>query len=379
MDAGDWSWSDIGARVAEARKARGLSQERMADSMGLDRTAIAKIESGRRQINSLELVKLGELLDRPLSWFVSPLPSVVTSRRAARSEQRVDKAGEYALEDALRDLQTLIDARTIRAREPIAALPAFDAKDQDAVLDAAARTRQLLGVDPAAPLHLLADLAERVGLYTWAAPLGENALDGAYTAHGSLASTGVAVVNSTLDAGRRRSTLAHELGHHVLGDAYSSDWGVISNEREQAIDAFAAALLCPPGAADRWRPLRQAQGLRQSVILLAADYRVSWSTALRQLRAYDLLSAEERRKLEQSSPTRADYLECAVRVFEELQGVQVPSGIKAAAVRAFRTYKISPSRALEIIGDPSLSQEDLGQPDSVPVESLWGEIGSGLE
>jgi hypothetical protein len=115
------------------------------------------------------------------------------------------------------------------------------------------------------------------------------------------------------------------------------------------------------------------------VILVAAEYRVSWSAALRQLRAYGLLSADEWRQADRSSPTRADYMECAVRVVEELQGRQAPQGIMAMAVRAYRTHKISAARALEIIQDPSLNVEDLGQPDCVPLEALWGEIGGRSE
>ena len=374
MDTEDWV--DVGVRVAEARRARGLSQEKLARAMELDRTAIAKIETGRRQINSLELVKLSQCLQRPLSWFVSPPPPVIASRRAANVEQRSDTAGEYALADALRDLRTLTEARTLRPKPAGGPLQPFAAEDHDAVRFAAARARAVLGADATAPLHMLADQVERVGLYVWTLPLGDQALDGAYAAYEPLEGAGVAVINSSMDAGRRRATLAHELGHHLLSDSHSTDWGVNTGDTERAIDAFAATLLLPPGITGRWSGLRQDHSVRQSAILIAAEYRVSWSTALRQLRAYDLLSAEDRHRLDSRSPTRADYLECAVRVVEELQGLQVSQAVKAAAVRAYRTHKISAARALEIIHDDSLSREDLGEPDTIPLEALWGEIGT---
>ena len=49
------------------------------------------------------------------------------------------------------------------------------------------------------------------------------------------------------EPGRRRWTAAHELGHHLLRDAYHSDVGVsaTASERERVIDAFAGEFLLP--------------------------------------------------------------------------------------------------------------------------------------
>jgi Zn-dependent peptidase ImmA (M78 family) len=172
-----------------------------------------------------------------------------------------------------------------------------------------------VGADSRQALPGLADLLERAGLFTWSLHLGQQGVDGSYAALGDL---GVAVVNSALDAGRRRSTLAHEFGHHMLADAYSSDWGADTGAHERAIDAFAAAFLFPPGVTGAYRRLRRQHSLRTTVITLAVEYRVSWSTALRQLRGYEVVSEDEWRGLNRSSPTRADYMEVGVRVVEEL-------------------------------------------------------------
>jgi len=57
----------------------------------------------------------------------------------------------------------------------------------------------------------------------------------------------VAVVSRRGDPGRRRATAAHELGHLVIGDEYSSDLGVHASrgDREALLDTFAAELLLP--------------------------------------------------------------------------------------------------------------------------------------
>ena len=65
--ADDQEWIEIGARIAAGRKARRLSQDDLAGKVGLDRTAVTKIETGRRHINSLGLlVRLAGVLERPL-------------------------------------------------------------------------------------------------------------------------------------------------------------------------------------------------------------------------------------------------------------------------------------------------------------------------
>ncbi|MGH3261033.1 MAG: helix-turn-helix domain-containing protein, partial [Trebonia sp.] len=90
--ADEQAWIQVGARIAASRRARGLSQEELAGKVGLERTAITKIEVGRRHINSLELVRLAEVLDRPLQSFVSDPPASIVSRRVAVAGGRSDQA-----------------------------------------------------------------------------------------------------------------------------------------------------------------------------------------------------------------------------------------------------------------------------------------------
>ncbi|MFD0856998.1 helix-turn-helix domain-containing protein [Actinomadura adrarensis] len=365
-------WAEVGARIAEVRKMRGYSQDDLASKMGLDRTAISKIEVGRRHISALELVRLAELLERPLQSFVTPPPQAVVSRRAAIAGQRSDRHGDYALEDIARDIALLVDIQALGAHEAKGSLRAIKPGGAGTEAEeAAARARGLMGVDRHAPLLDLADHAERVGLFAFSMALGEAAADGAYV---EVDGVGVALVNGDLDAGRRRSTLAHELGHHLFGDAYSADWGSDTSEIERAIDSFAIHLLLPRGGATRrWRELRKEHGLRAAAIIISAEYRVSWTAALRQLRHYELISKEDYRTLDARSPTRADYLECGVRVTAEIEPTYVPAGVSAAAIKAYRTYLLSAERVTELLRG-QVSIDDLGLPDKIPLDALRGEL-----
>ncbi|HVV82411.1 MAG TPA: helix-turn-helix transcriptional regulator, partial [Kofleriaceae bacterium] len=76
------SWEELGRRVLEARKQAGLTQSDLAAALRLERTAISKIEAGQRTVDSLELVRLGAALQRPIGWFVAdPIPSIVSRRQ----------------------------------------------------------------------------------------------------------------------------------------------------------------------------------------------------------------------------------------------------------------------------------------------------------
>jgi transcriptional regulator with XRE-family HTH domain len=92
----------LGQRVADARIESGLTQADLATAVGLDRTAIAKVEAGARKISAVELARLAEVLGRPLEWFVAELPDTVVSRRSAPGAQhsvRLDRAVEKVASD----------------------------------------------------------------------------------------------------------------------------------------------------------------------------------------------------------------------------------------------------------------------------------------
>ena len=52
----------FGLRLRELRRARGLSQEELADAAGLDRTYVSSCERGHRNISLLNIYRLAEAL-----------------------------------------------------------------------------------------------------------------------------------------------------------------------------------------------------------------------------------------------------------------------------------------------------------------------------
>jgi len=57
----------VGARLRKARRAKGLTQEALALTAGLDRSFVSGTERGEHNISLLTLVKLAQVLQTSLS------------------------------------------------------------------------------------------------------------------------------------------------------------------------------------------------------------------------------------------------------------------------------------------------------------------------
>lgn len=57
----------LGKAILEARHARGVSQEKLANMTGIERSHMGRIERGEANATFLNLMKIAEALDTPLS------------------------------------------------------------------------------------------------------------------------------------------------------------------------------------------------------------------------------------------------------------------------------------------------------------------------
>ena len=366
----DWTWIDLGARVAEARQAAGLTQVQLAAEVGIDRTAVTKLESGKREVDSLELARIARAVGRPVAYFVAAEPAALISRREARG-QRSDLHSDAVLEDFARDVQVLLDVKALDSPPGMPSLDEAAYADLAAAEATAAGARRSMGLGVEEPAVRLQELASSLGLLVYLAELGEQGMDGGYLRVGPI---GVAVVNAAQEAGRRRFTIAHELGHHLIGDAYSTDWGTASGEHEIAIDHFAASLLLPePGVRADW-VVHISQGTEQQAALqIGIKYRASWSACLRRLLDLRLLDRHAWRTLEARSPTKADYIQARAEVPTESARPRLPSAFTAGVLRAYKIHGISESRAIEMMRE-ELQSAELPEKDEIPLGALSAEM-----
>lgn len=361
------SWSEVAERVRAARMACGLTQGDLARRIGIDRTALVRIEAGERGVSALELTRLATVLDVPVAYFVSRSPGPVAAYRSAVAE--ASEAASDVGADRSRFLLDVElekharDAEWLRSEGFIAAVPdvperAVAARDDAVELARLARHRLAVGLEPLGPL---AATAERFGLYVRVVPRS--------TAGASLQiepGFGVAVVGGEAEPGRRRWTAAHELGHHLLGDKYNSHAGVAAGdqEREALADAFASELLLPAEVLLRADWVRPLDEVRRQLVELAGTYRISWTAAVNSARQLALLSSRDKQRLSAAIPGRGDFMEVlGYEPARDLESGSTGPLWRRAALSAWRASLITAQRTVDLLGG-ALAAEDL--PDLDP-------------
>ncbi len=359
--------ADLGRRIADARVEVGVTQADLAAIIGLERTALVRIESGERKVSATELVAIAGALDRPVDWFFAESPVAVVSRRRDPAVGGFSRALDHALEVAARDVAFLEDRRLLPSGERPPARRAPESFEN--AEDLACTIRAEVG-RPEGPLLDLQSVTESLGLLGFSLALGPDSGDAAYVVVGNL---GVAVINGTADPGRRRFSLAHELGHHLAGDAYEPSPRLGASDTERMFNAFAAYLLMPRSSVLSIWDEFSAHSPRLAAIAVAVRFSVSWTAACNQLRNLGLIDSRERERLVGNDLRRGELFEFGVRFAVELDPPSVPPAYARAVVGGYRRGQLTAARTVELLHH-SVGEVDLPEPDAMSLDELRGEF-----
>lgn len=220
----------------------------------------------------------------------------------------------------------------------------------------ALRHRLGLGADAAD----LDAIAERLGVLVVRHPFGENGLDGMYTWDGR---TGIIGVNTSLRPGRRRFTLAHELGHHELhrfrGPQELADANVSSDRAagggkdpdEVAANSFAAHLLLPrEGLLATVGDARNSRVGPEQVVALVARYRVSWEMSCWRLNNEGVIRPADRKRLLGPGVGRtATLAQHGINTSEHGNGPALPARFVSSAVKLWQDWCLSDERLAQVL------------------------------
>src|SRR5688500_15629609 len=69
----------VGARVRLRRTMLGMSQERLADELGLTFQQVQKYERGTNRVGSSRLYELSKILDVPIQFFFDEMPDEIAA------------------------------------------------------------------------------------------------------------------------------------------------------------------------------------------------------------------------------------------------------------------------------------------------------------
>lgn len=321
-----------------------MTQDGLGRAVELDRSAISRLEKGDRKLNVPELVQIAAVLGRPLSYFVAdPVPAVVSRRSDTAHAHATTRQLDVELEQFSSDVRGLLERNLLPTRERIIRHTPQDHAGAESTA-ASIRSQVSLG---SGPIVDLGQACEDLGMYTFAASLGERGADGGCVeVEHETGAVGAAVLNGDVPAGRRRMTLAHELGHWIFGDAYDSEASISS---ERMINSFAIHFLAPRAGVTRVWNEHQSWEPRDRALAVGAVFRLSWSAVISQLRNLELIDYAQHRSLSEYEPSFGDYLRLGLTWLDEFSAPYLSPSFTAAILNAYVAGRITGARSLELL------------------------------
>jgi Zn-dependent peptidase ImmA (M78 family)/DNA-binding XRE family transcriptional regulator len=288
----------LAGQLVRARTASGLSQDDLANALGVTRTMISYWEAGKRSPSDRQIVALGQLLRVPISvllGYEEPAPAPDVAQMLLRgADQEVPDEALHGLSDFVAFLENFA-ALAEEAKFPIRGMhqspfistAAYDSADDARRKSEEVRAHLRLGMGPVGDIDSACDL---LGITVYRSNLGTDltrTISGAFLHHPEV---GFAIlVNLAMTPGRRRFTIAHELAHalfHSTDNLYLVSTATKS-PRERFADSFAGEFLMPT---EGIRRVMEEQGFGPriddpaEVIYLQRFFDVSFITALVRLR-----------------------------------------------------------------------------------------------
>jgi Zn-dependent peptidase ImmA (M78 family)/DNA-binding XRE family transcriptional regulator len=311
--------SELAEALRGARERAGLSQDAVADALGINRVVLSYYETGRRPVPLTTAAALARLYGTGVDRLLAGDPAVAVAavdvsgvlyRAAPAALGDPARGGLRVFEQHLRDYaelaQELGHPLPGKGQSPFAAVTGTSARD---AADAARQLRRHLnlGGGPLGDPFRVAD----EHILIWRLPLGQDldrAPSGLFYNHPQAGFS--IVINSAMTLGRQVFTLAHEMAHaffHSRGlDVIVSMPGA-ERGRERFAYAFAGEFLVPGDELRRliaehapWNDLANPT----TAVHLQRHFGVSYATIRVRLLQERLIDCATFDKLAQVSPSR---------------------------------------------------------------------------
>lgn len=372
---------ELGRRLATARRRRNLSQEAVAQRLGVSRPTLIAIEKGTRPPKPDELQLLAQLYGHSVHELVNARTFIADFAPMFRMTE-IASVGQEAVTEAVSifqrfcenylRLEMLLNAPRLYYHYPdpypVDRLSPQAAAEEVATLE---RSRLNLGQGPLP--NLLEVLENEVGLRVFILPLSEFRIAGMFVYTDGLG--GCVLVNGTHPKTRRNWSMAHEYAH-FLTDRFREDVTVLIEaanrpRAEQFADSFAASFLMPAaGLRQRFRRIVQSRNgfTVADLCLLADQYEVSVEAMTRRLESLGCIQKGTWNSLAdqgfESSRVR-DHLGLST---PEAPPRYLPDRYISLAVQAFDEEKIGESELMRLLDCSRIEAREIVDKLTQPAE-----------
>jgi Zn-dependent peptidase ImmA (M78 family)/transcriptional regulator with XRE-family HTH domain len=274
----------IMANLKRLRGAKGISQDRVAETAGLSRSAYRNIESGKSQPRVRNLEAIAGALQVSVRELLEPVAELTNVRfrsykKLRTRSQILTDVGRWLADH--NGLEEVLESRRPFRLQGVAA-KAGEGGDRAVLVARAARAA--LGLTEYEPVRDMCGLLDSAGVKVF--PLAV-ASDGFFGLSIGPSNGGPAVVVNTwerISVERWIFSAAHELGHLLLHlDDYGQDAQEEDDAHEREADAFAAEFLMPDSVFRREWAETYGLPLVDRVIKVKRIFRVSYRTVLYRL------------------------------------------------------------------------------------------------
>lgn len=301
---------EIGARMSKLREKLGLTQQRAAKMLGIDRARLSGMERGQRPIEAGIISRMARLYGVSAGFLLGleeeegqpEQPAVFRFRsNLAVQDRAADLLGFLTFLERYRWLMEWAD------EEPfIPDLPRFEYASNTrtyAVEADARRLRNAWGLGDAHIGKKIFGLLEDHGIGVYRQAVPDSDVSGAYYRDDVVGPT--IYVNAKEWPYRQVFTAAHELAHlaYEQQSGYSERMGTSSEER--ICNRFASAFLMPEGAIETHLASRGTRRERielEDVLSLHRSFGVSYFAMLVRLRALGIIKQDRYEELSQTRP-----------------------------------------------------------------------------
>jgi Zn-dependent peptidase ImmA (M78 family)/DNA-binding XRE family transcriptional regulator len=257
----------LGVVLETARRANGLTQQQLAEAVGIRQAALSRYENETREPDDDALARIADVLGLTPDFLrhASKIRGAVAVDAHMRRRKTAKPSDWRRLEAQLNvyrlHARRLFEDIAVRTEER---LPNFDPLETDP--SSAARLVRMQWHMPTGPVRSLVQWLEAAGCIVIEEDFHTRGIDGLSQ---WIDECPVILLNINLPTDRKRLTLAHELGHLCL---HSRD---INEDIEDEANSFAAEFLMP------WESIRPQ--LRNLTMAKLLDLKREWGVSMQAL------------------------------------------------------------------------------------------------
>ncbi len=311
----------IGRNIKKARELAGLSQEELAELLGVSRATLSAIENGHIAIDSTKLLAAARVLGRPVSDFFQEEEEAMVLLYRGAADAAAPPAARSAFErfcKAYRELEEIVGVADSQLPPPdYSASPGAESRPEQFAVQVASSERQRLRLGERDPIGNVFQLLEEQGVRIFRYQVEHDEVFGVSAFSPKYGPC--ILLNKANTMERQIFSLAHEYGHLLMHRRYyqsSEPSAGLDKEHPMEIMAsdFAANFLVPAAGLREvfLRDIGQKKIGLEDLVFLKRYFKVSAQMLLRRLRDDGLVPRQDAdnlaAELEKRVPPKQEFV-----------------------------------------------------------------------